>query len=301
MDHRRQRQYWLWVTRPDYYMEFDDSEVERECLDPEICPDVQGWWTCHQKTQLGDLILLYRTLPKKDIAYLIEAKSDAYSIPPVERDFSNWHWGCDFLVLEKFAVPLPRSVLMDDPVLSNWGVMTSGPQGQVFSIPPSVWNRLLALTEERQPAKKVAREASEPLVEIAARPDEAWLEDALVDRPALLKGAGFRVRKSDVKRQVYCDGISGRLDLLCRTADGCLLVVELKARSAKLQDISQIASYVSWVEDAFAEPDELVTGLLIAPDFPEKTRAAVRQMPALEIATWTGSGADLAIAGLQFA
>lgn len=38
------RQYWLWVTRPEYYANDDGSD--REDLDPQSGIDSDGWWTC---------------------------------------------------------------------------------------------------------------------------------------------------------------------------------------------------------------------------------------------------------------
>ena len=73
-----ERQYWLWVTRPKHYL--DEEGNDREDLDPETGKGVGGWWTCHKNTGRGDLVFLWRTTPKQDIAYLIQAKSDAYSI-----------------------------------------------------------------------------------------------------------------------------------------------------------------------------------------------------------------------------
>jgi hypothetical protein len=73
-----ERQYWLWVTRPEYYLDEDGNE--REDLDPSHGVDTEGWWTCHKDTQEGDLVFLWRTTPKRDIGYLIQAASDAYSI-----------------------------------------------------------------------------------------------------------------------------------------------------------------------------------------------------------------------------
>lgn len=69
------RAHWVWVTRPEFYL--DDSGDERADLEPGNLELGEGWWTCHPDTRTGDLILLYRTAPKSDIAYLFEAASDA--------------------------------------------------------------------------------------------------------------------------------------------------------------------------------------------------------------------------------
>lgn len=88
------RRYWVWVTRPEYYL--DELGNDREDLDPLNNIDNDGWWTCHKNTQKGDLILLYRSGIKRDIGYLIQAESDAYFIGDenyaVEK---GWDYGCD--------------------------------------------------------------------------------------------------------------------------------------------------------------------------------------------------------------
>jgi len=52
-----ERQYWLWVTRPDYYL--DEDGCDREDLDPTLGADSDGWWTCNKATKEGDLVLLW--------------------------------------------------------------------------------------------------------------------------------------------------------------------------------------------------------------------------------------------------
>lgn len=86
-----QRSYWVWITKPEFYLNADGEE--RECLTPDPKQDHDfGWWTCHKETKMGDLALLYRTKPKSDIAFLLEAKSDARVLeeePPPGVIFAN--------------------------------------------------------------------------------------------------------------------------------------------------------------------------------------------------------------------
>src|SRR5262245_42964777 len=77
-DNVNNRRYWLWITRPEYYL--DESGYDREDLDPESGVDSDGWWTCHRDTQKGDLALLYRSRVRRDLGYLIQTESDDYSI-----------------------------------------------------------------------------------------------------------------------------------------------------------------------------------------------------------------------------
>lgn len=72
----RERAFWAWITRPEYYYDTDDSP--RDILDPEMNPGGDGtWWTCHKDTAAGDLVMLYRSSPESDIAYVLEATSNA--------------------------------------------------------------------------------------------------------------------------------------------------------------------------------------------------------------------------------
>ena len=104
------RQYWLWVTRPDVYLDEDGND--REDLDPNSGVDSDGWWTCHKDTKKGDLVLLWRTSPKKDIGYLIQAESDAYSI--ADDNVHGWEYGCDHQMLYKFDHPINVKDLRND-------------------------------------------------------------------------------------------------------------------------------------------------------------------------------------------
>lgn len=108
-----ERQYWLWVTRPDIYLDEDGND--REDLDPNSGVDSDGWWTCNKDTKKGDLVLLWRTSPKKDIGYLIQAESDAYSI--AEDNDRGWEYGCDHQMLYKFYDPINIKELRNDPYL----------------------------------------------------------------------------------------------------------------------------------------------------------------------------------------
>ena len=153
------RRYWLWVTHPEYYLDEDDSD--REALDPGDDPythpvDVGGWWTCHPDTEQGDLVLLYRVkgdgpLPESDIAYLIQAESDAYSLAD-DKDARDrgWWWGCDYRPLRKFKLPLAYSEIKGDPYLEDWSAYRGRFQRQAWQIPDGIWERLTTLLNERQ-------------------------------------------------------------------------------------------------------------------------------------------------------
>jgi len=149
------RQYWLWVTGPDYYL--DDDGEDRQDLEPLFTPsdvprllaedaawrqdDAEGaWWTCHPDTRRGDLVFLWRTAPRKDIGYLIRAQSHAYEIADDACAADcGWDWGCDYLVLYKFEDPLTISELREDPVLACWAPLRMKFRRRVFSVSPRYW------------------------------------------------------------------------------------------------------------------------------------------------------------------
>jgi len=133
---------WLWVTGPQYYAEADGSD--RADLKPTGDSEPDGWWTCHKDTREGDEVLLYRTTPKKDIAYLIQARSDAYSILQDPGAEPGWNYGCDYKVIEKFASSMDIAEIRADPALENWNAKKMQFQGKAFKIQPEIWEHLIA-------------------------------------------------------------------------------------------------------------------------------------------------------------
>jgi hypothetical protein len=136
-----ERRYWVWVTRPEYYL--DEQGNDREDLDPESGVDSDGWWTCHGDTQKGDLVLLYRSRLKRDIGYLIQTESDAYSIADDEyASEQDWDYGCDYRILYKFENPLTLQDMRGNPYLHDWGAYSANFRRRVYEIPLAHWQRL---------------------------------------------------------------------------------------------------------------------------------------------------------------
>jgi predicted RNA-binding protein with PUA-like domain len=131
----------VWVTGPDYYL--DEDGAERQDLDPGHGYEPGGWWTCHRETEQGDLVLLYRARLKKDLAYLIETRSAAYSILDDPGAKPGWDYGCDWEIIEKFPNPLTLGEMRSDPVLKDWGVLRANFRRRVYEITPDIWNHLL--------------------------------------------------------------------------------------------------------------------------------------------------------------
>ena len=73
---------------------------------------------------------------------------------------------------------------------------------------------------------------------------------------------------------------SGFIDITATAPDGTIVVVELKAGTARRDAIGQILSYMG---DVAAEETNPVRGILVAGDFDNKARAAARVVPSLSL------------------
>jgi hypothetical protein len=257
-----QPQNWLWVTRPKYYL--DEGGLERSDLDPSNGEDTSGWWTCHKNTLRGDFILLWRTSPKCDIGYLIQARSDAYSITDdSDANESNWEYGCEYLPLHKFRNPLAIAEIRNDPYLNEWSALRGRFQRTVFAITPEIWGHLMRRLSEKNPDfKRILGQlkSEQPIAqEILLEED---LENHLVDNLEILRPHGYDLEL--IGRQVICKGHGGRIDLLCldRKA-GRYVVIELKNVRAGQNTFGQIMTYVGWVNEHYPKRKPAL-GLVIA-------------------------------------
>ena len=73
---------------------------------------------------------------------------------------------------------------------------------------------------------------------------------------------------------------SGFIDITAKALDGAVVVIELKAGTARREAIGQVLSYMGDVADE--EPGG-VRGILVAGDFDNKARAAARVVPSLSL------------------
>jgi len=144
-----ERQYWLWVTRPEYYL--DDNGKDRADLDPNSEFDSEGWWPCHKETKKGDLVFLWRAKLKRDIGYLIQAEGAAYRFPNDEDSNNGWKYRCNYRVLYKFENPITTKDLRDDSYFNDWSPLKINFQGSVFLIKERYWNRLNQIAIRKNP------------------------------------------------------------------------------------------------------------------------------------------------------
>lgn len=274
------RKYWVWVTRPEYYL--DDWGNDREDLDPTTNIDSDGWWTCHKNTKKGDFILLYRSAIKRDIGYLMQAESDAYFIG--DDDYAveqGWDYGCDYRVLYKFENPLTLQEMRANPYLQDWGAFRGNFQRKAYEIPTTHWQRLNNLLAENNKGYKNLLQILEETVVAKSILLEEELEDALVEDLSLLKPFGYDLELYEAKdgasgRQLVCKGNGGRIDLLCydRTKKQ-YVVIELKNVRAGQNTFGQICNYIGWVQERIAI-NKAVIGLVISRGFDAKFQSSMK-------------------------
>jgi hypothetical protein len=262
------RQYWLWVTRPDYYL--DDDGCDRRDLTPSDEDEGEGWWTCHRETRRGDLVFLWRTSPKKDIGYLIQARSDAYSLANDPDAQQGWDYGCEYRVLYKFAHPVTIQDIKDHAQLRDWPPYRGRFQRIAFRISPEYWQMLnqVAVAKNRGYRKVIEELQQEPFAPSILR--EVQLEEALIQNLGLLRKFGYDLElyadpgTGATGRQFTCGGIKGRIDLLCyERRKKCYVVIELKNVQATQHTFGQISSYVGSVQNTIAGKTPVI-GLVIS-------------------------------------
>lgn len=273
-----ERQYWLWVTRPDYYL--DEDGCDREDLDPTLGADSDGWWTCNKATKEGDLVLLWRTSPKKDIHYLIQAESDAYSI--ADDNDKGWDYGCDYEVLYKFEQSLHVKDLKQNPYFDEWGPLRCSFQRSNFKISLEYWNKLNNLLALNNPGYKDFIEKTQRLTIAESIGLEKDLEDALVANLDILKRFGYNLElyndqiSNQTGRQFICKGNGGRIDLLCYDRiKKRFTVIELKNVRASQNTFGQISNYMGWVQERIAKSVP-VKGLVISRGYDTRFESALK-------------------------
>lgn len=256
----------------------------------------QGSWTCHSGTKRGDLVLLYRTSPKNDIAYLWEATSDAYLITGWNNEWEG-EWGCDFVSHLRFADPLTLHEMRADPVVSTeFPALQSKFQRRSFRIESSLWRHLLEMIRTSNPetGQTIQRVMSSKTPASALL--EREIEDAVARRPAVLSpGKGLRVYAAPngiSGRQFFCSGI-GRVDLLCVDAKG-YVVIEIKRGRADVATAGQIAMYMGWVRKNL-RPIRRVRGIVLSDGFDMRFEAALRTIRDLDHADLSKVAARLGL------
>ncbi len=144
MVQENEQKFWLWVARPEYY---EDNEF----LEPGQDDYDDSTWSCHRETKKGDLVLMWRTSPKKDIGYLIRAESDAESDP-------QWGYVCEYKPLYKFENPVTIKDLNENSDFHDWGPYRAHFQGKSFNIPLRQWETLNFIASKKNPGYRAILE-----------------------------------------------------------------------------------------------------------------------------------------------
>ncbi|GEM_PF-3080235 len=112
---------------------------------------------------------------------------------------------------------------------------------------------------------------------------ELEIENYFVDNWSQIN-FGFDEPLIFVKRQIRPRNDSAeRIDILAKTPSGKLFVIEIKARQANGNAISQLQSYMNYIEHEFNLPAELITGLLIAPSYSDKVITGLQKTQRIEL------------------
>ncbi len=126
-----ERQYWLWVTRPEYY----DSVGSF------------GGWSCHKDTRKGDLVFLWRAKGKSDIGHLLQVESN----PAPDHE---WGYSCDYKALYSFKNSVNIKDLRGDSYFNEWPPLRRNLQGKAFRIQENYWRRLNQIAIRKDPDYK---------------------------------------------------------------------------------------------------------------------------------------------------
>ncbi len=279
------RQYWLWVTRPESYLNEDGTDSDD--LDPDKNVDVGSWyWTCHRETKRGDFAFVWRTSPKKDIGYLMQAESDAYSLADDRYAASQgWKWGCDYRALYKFKHPITIQELKNHPYLQNWKPLRAKFRGPShgFHILPQDWEELNQLASQENPGYQAFLkqiEAEPPVQDTGFPRTEDELKRALVQKLEVLSPFGYDLELREEEWFVRC--YRGFVDLLCYDKKHHrFVVIELKVVQADRNTFGQISSYVGCAEDQLQNrrlflPGNKPIGLVISRGCNAQFRAALK-------------------------
>lgn len=279
-----ERQYWLWVTTPDYYL--DKNGNDREDLQPRKQSDVGGWWTCSRYTKKGDLILLWRAHLARDIKYLIQAESDAYPLGDDEYAAKRgWAWGCDYRPIYKFENSITIRDLRSHSHLRNWNALKSQFRARCFQISPTDWQRLNdAIIQKNPKYDKFIQKAESVRIPKYILLEE-HLEEALVSDLSIFKKFGYDLElyydkeKNTSGRQFICVGVGGRIDLLCRNKKTKgYTIIELKNVQANRITFAQICEYLGYIQDKVGKKTK-VDGIVVSRGFDTSFQQSMKILP----------------------
>ncbi|MGF7236007.1 MAG: hypothetical protein ACQSGP_13750, partial [Frankia sp.] len=190
-------------------------------------------------------MVLYRSRIKKDIAYLIEARSDAYPLRNIEVSAKlGWNVACDYEVIERFRIPLQLRNMRDDPALADWNALRANFRQRAYELSPAIWDHLLGqLSTDRSETKKLLATADRRYAL------ERDIEDYLTNHMNVFAEHGPSLEI--YARQYVCYN-GGRADLVgFDSKKKRFVAIELKKGVVDRRAVGQALSYRASLEDEF--------------------------------------------------
>jgi hypothetical protein len=228
--------HWLWVVKPEHY----PAEWGEDGADPRS--PAKGWWTCSPATRFGDLALIYRTAPKKDIAFLARAESDAFPREPGDRTIGMATHFCDYTIIQEFDRPLPIATMREVEILESWSALRLNFVGAVHRVPLEVWQHLLRRLEPS--VETVKRIVASRAITFSHEKD---IELALFEEPTRFNRLGLQLVNRQRQRRFVT---GGRADLVFdEEGTDAAVVVELKCQVVTRNAVGQLVSYMASVAE----------------------------------------------------
>ena len=167
------QQFWLWVAKPKYTQDPADSTRDRpDMMGAPTMDAPDGWWTCHEDTERGDLALLYVTAPFCEIRWLIRTESKQLidlRNDPIAQAEGFGDWGTEYTVLYRFDETITFAEMRGP--LTNWDAITRRLRGNKGSWPmPKAYATILG----RRLVSRNAESRDAFLDNLRCRPD--WLD-----------------------------------------------------------------------------------------------------------------------------
>ena len=142
------------------------------------------------------------------------------------------------------------------------------------------WEPIAELAEERETEDKIAEE---PVEEEWLSPlREAALRKILARNLALLE-PGLKPFDAKEGAEEIPVGAAGRIDLLCKDANGNLVVVELKRDTSSDRVVGQLLRYMGYVKENKLPKGKVVRGMIVAHEHDEHLRLALQAIPNVEM------------------
>jgi hypothetical protein len=156
-----------------------------------------------------------------------------------------------------------------------------------YLLDTSQWNRAIAAFKKLPPSLRGGISEAEFEEAVFLEKD---LEDYLVKHLALIE-KGLKL----VKRQYRIE--IGAIDLLCRSANGDAVVIELKKVRASDKVFGQLCRYIGCIRAHHAKPRQVVRGYIIGSEIDDKLRYAASVAPKgiVELKTFRRDPANSAI------